>query len=130
MKTRSWRKACFFRLNEVAISNAHVMFQETHPDFPWCDARKELAKQLLEVVTALQAAQSWPRRLHRPSIKADRLNRSCGHWPEKVPGRRGQCAVHKATRKRSTVFCSHCKVYLCVVPCFKVYHTEVKLPNW
>ncbi len=127
MKSPSWRKACFFRLNEIAVSNAQIIFQETHEAFQWCLAKKTLAEELLAIVQALESVDV-PRRVHRALDSEERLNRTVGHYPEKS-AKRGRCPMHGRIRKRTKVLCSHCRTHLCLGSCYRLFHTLRSLPS-
>ncbi len=124
MKTRSWRKACFFRLNEIAVSNCHIIYQEWHDTFEWTVAREDLAEDLLSLVKSIEGIHLPMKRRHRKVAKEERLNRSLGHYPDKIVGVRGNCAVPGCMRRRSCYFCSSCEVFLCLGQCYRVFHTE------
>jgi len=66
------------------------------------------------------------------SPKPSRLLGRC--FPELVPGtskkkptRRCVVCWANGRRKESSYWCSNCEKALCVVPCFKVYHTDKNL---
>jgi hypothetical protein len=67
------------------------------------------------------------------SPKPSRLLGRC--FPDMVPGtskkkHTRRCVVFWANdgkRKESSYWCSNCEKALCVVPCFKVYHTDKNL---
>ncbi len=128
MKTRSWRKACFFKLNEIAVSNSHLIFQEWHDDFPWSRARERLAEELQQLTAALDGFAVTARR-HRQLLGRGRLDLSLGHFPDRKARVRGYCVMHKPVGKRSNVFCTQCKVFLCPGACYKEYHTVERLPT-
>ncbi len=110
MKTRSWRKACFFKLNEIDVSNSHIVFQEWHEDFAWTGARERLADELQKLAAALDGV-ARPRCSHRVLPADERLDASLGHHPDRKKGCRGYCAMHRPVTKKSNIFCSHCDVY-------------------
>ncbi len=129
MKTRSWRKAVFFRLNEIAVSNCHIIFEEWHGDFVWSVAKDSLASELACLVKAIESPNEAPQRKHRKVTAEERLNPLLGHFPNKVKGVRGNCAVHNSCRKRCSTFCTSCEVFLCLGTCYKLFHTRKNIPH-
>lgn len=88
--------------------------------------RIQLAIQLLE-----EAATTPPPPLLHPPPFARLTER---HFPEKVPPRvTGQAAQPECVvctkqkgrgRKTTTYQCKQCKLPMCIVPCFELYHTK------
>ncbi len=124
MKTRSWRKACFFRLNEIAVSNCHIIFNEWHEKFDWKFAKEQLADDLLSLVVAVEKPPLPMKRRHRKVPMEERLNRALGHFPGREKSVRGNCVVHGKVRKRCSSFCTTCQVFLCLGNCYRVFHSE------
>lgn len=59
-----------------------------------------------------------------PSV--ERRCQGAVHLPEATKGLQKRCAA-KACKKKSTIYCIKCNVYLCLVAgrnCFKIYHTK------
>ena len=133
-RTVKWWRRAFFHLFDNAIVNAYILYRLLvqpgrkldHKHF-----RIELAKQLLG------SAES-DTHIHRPS----RMNAlppparlTERHFPAKVPpcasGRLSQpvcvvCSNKKGRGKKRTTFCcKQCKLPMCPVPCFELYHTKL-----
>lgn len=129
-----WYIKVFKRLLNISILNTYIIYcsnigqrkKLTHRQF-----RYQLAAELLqrfgEIVTP---------RTRSNAIHCDRLNRSLDHFPDhsEIGGdrvskqnkkKRGRCTRCSANKKRTdtSVFCSQCKVYLCVGQCWREYHT-------
>ena len=128
-RTVKWWRRAFYHLLDVASVNAFILYTESnqpgmklnHENF-----RIQLAIQLLE-----EAATTPPPPLLHPPPFA-RLTEH--HFPEKVPPRvTGQAAQPECVvctkqkgrgRKTTTYQCKQCKLPMCIVPCFELYHTK------
>ena len=72
-----------------------------------------------------------PRLVGRPSLGAKNVlrhkSRHNKHWPVKSTQLNCRLCSSRSQRKRKVYKCARCNVGLCVVPCFKEYHTTVNL---
>ena len=131
-RTVKWYKRATFHLIDLAIVNAYILYQmstQTEKHMSHVQFRIKLATQMLtRAGIDLTSTVSSPRlpphaRLHERHFLAKLPPRSSGK-PSQY-----ECIVcsHKKHngRKTTTYHCKQCKVALCVVPCFELYHTYV-----
>lgn len=138
-RTLKWWKRALFHLLDMAVVNAYVLYtvstsaslkKLTHEQF-----RVEIAKQLL-LQSSVDVSEDVPvthGRLHRPQPPQSRLTER--HFPDHLPctksGKRGQtectvCSKKKGRgRKTTSYMCKECKLPMCIIPCFELYHTKV-----
>ncbi|KAK9680994.1 DDE Tnp 1-like zinc-ribbon [Popillia japonica] len=134
-KTRGkkYYKKIFFHLLDLAVFNSFVLYQKNGGRMSNLDYRTELVEQMIRKYHS----STIPKKRGRPNqIGALRLTER--HFPDFVPStekksvRYRRCAVcsqkrvrGKKIRKETRYWCSECKVALCVVSCFKRYHTKL-----
>ena len=132
-RTVKWWRRAFFHLFENAIVNAYILYRLSTQPGRMLDHKQfriELAKQLLGDADGhtnppsrrLNALPPVARLTERPFI-------------EKVPpctsGRTSQpvcvvCSNKRGRGKKTTTYqCKQCKLPMCVIPCFELYHTKV-----
>jgi hypothetical protein len=143
-KTPKWYKRIFLHFTDLAIVNAFILrkARTQSPRMPLYDFK-------LEVATALMAAENFSEPLSRANLvlmsqasstaangdpvggpdppdaaRHDGVN----HWPNAV-AKVGRCCRMKGCRLRSTIWCTKCKVYLCIKGgtgnnCFVKYHLD------
>ena len=131
-KSVKWYKKFFFHLLDMAVLNAHVLYQKRSGQIiSFRKFKQNLTKQLVEEYHTPRT--SLPGR--QPSVDYPaRLTER--HFPHLVPqtgaqGSRTQrkCHVCRHTarkpsqRKDTRYMCLECDVALCIDPCFKDYHT-------
>ena len=130
-RTVKWWRRAFFHLLDLSVVNGYILYRRhgaghcTHEQF-----RVELARELL-LKSGLQTPFQPRRRLSLPPPA--RLTER--HFLEKVPprstGRPSQlecqvCCWKKGRGRKTTTYrCKQCKIPLCVVPCYELYHTYV-----
>ena len=112
MKGNIWYYKIFFHMLEVAVLNAHIMYQGAgHRGVSLGDFKELLVEQLIG----------------GNSFRRDTLSRNV---PEHVPDVRFKvktathrnCKVH--IQRVETVYeCGICQVRMCPAPCFERYHT-------
>jgi hypothetical protein len=132
-----WSTKLFMHLVGMVMLNAFILNKKfgdnqklSHYDF-----REQLAKELLregcsEVEVRLSLENRW-----LFDRNPDRLKGR--HFPIKIPQRKRQtCGVCRVTkrdqqqgkdtyRRRKTLFqCDSCELPMCLLPCFKLYHTK------
>ena len=123
-RTLKWWRRAFFHLIEVAIVNAYIMYlttpcegRLTHKEF-----RIQLAKELLMDTVDEESHCCGP----RPNRNPPSFRLTGQHFPAKLgftPSRRPSqpdCVV--CSRKKGNGWKS--TTYMCVVPCFELYHTK------
>ena len=137
-RTVKWWKRAAFHLIDMAIVNAYIMHTSstttgkklTHEQF-----RIELAKELL-LQASVDVSESTPvsdGRIQRPLPPQARLTER--HFPDHLPstpcGKKAQtdCVVCSKKRgrgrKTTTYMCKQCKLPMCPIPCFELYHTKL-----
>lgn len=144
-KTPKWYKRILLHFTDLALINAFILrkAQQNSPTLPLYEFK-------LAVATALMHADNFSEPLSRAAVllrdqglvdagragngdpvgwpdpsDASRLDGS-NHWPAFVANRPRTCRL-RGCKQRSTVWCSKCRVYLCVKSkqnCFVLYHTE------
>ena len=133
-RTVKWWKRAAFHLIDLAIVNAYLLYKMSiqskhlsHKDF-----RVTLAKELLLKYNDVSTGKNPSRNKSSLPPPARLLER---HFPDKNPASserpstQFECAVCSFKkgkgRKRTAYSCKECKVPLCIVPCFRLYHTYV-----
>lgn len=135
-RTLKWWKKVIFHVVGLVCLNAYLVYKlHTGKKLEQRESQRQLVSELVT------AAGILPRKkVGRPcKQQQENLLRMTGrHFPSKVqqkgkkknPARK--CVVcnvpRKGSRKRveSTYECMQCNVDLCVVPCFRLYHTYVE----
>ena len=132
-RTVKWWRRAFFHLVDNAIMNAYILYRLSEQSGRKLDHkhfRIELVKQLLGGTDG----HTHPPIRHLNALPpAARLTER--HFPEKVPpctsGRPSQpvcvvCSNKKGRGKKTTTYqCKDCKLPLCIIPYFELYHTKV-----
>lgn len=126
-KSVKWYKKLFFGFLDSTILNANILYNESNQvKMPLLDFRLNLVEQIIEKYqVSVEAKES--RSAETP------LRLSGKHFPKLVESAakkiRRRCFVCSRKKKRTeTRFeCKICKVGLCVVPCFEIYHSEEKI---
>jgi hypothetical protein len=121
-RTWKWTKKLFFHLLDLTVLNSYIILHSCGSKLSHRDFRLSLIRDLVQEggrVLCTQIIQGMP------TLSTSRLeSKHVLHWLEK--GRRQRCRVYSAQKKQSkTIYaCPKCNVALCVVPCFKVYHSK------
>jgi hypothetical protein len=105
-------------LIDVCIINSYTLWRlDTRSETRQLDFRRALLQQ----IPAAYSPPSIPVQLV-PSVPL--TTTADGHWPKHVDKTRDcqHCSQGRNGRVRSRVVCEHCKVHLCIDPCFKLYH--------
>ncbi|CAH2005722.1 unnamed protein product [Acanthoscelides obtectus] len=121
-------KKLFFHSIDITLLNANAMFSTRHTK------KTSFANFHLAVIAQLIERYGIVKSIHCDLGNARLQNR---HFPVSVPRKPGSTKVgsrrcwvcshtkqKQAKRKESSYMCPECDVGLCVVPCFKLYHTE------
>ena len=136
-RTVKWWRRAMFHMLDMAVVNAYILYtvstpakKLTHEQF-----RIELARQLL-LEASVDVCEDMHQRhgpLQRPLPPQSKLTER--HFPDHLPctpsGKKGQtectvCSKKKGrSRKTTTYMCRQCKLPMCIVPCFELYHTKV-----
>ena len=135
--TLKWWKKGFWRLTDITIVNAWIIFRTNHPESSINTQKKfrlDLAENLVQPLLDLMASPTCPAYLRtvkgrRPVSTAKRLIGK--HFPYKNK-KRGRCLVcgdrKTSTGKRKDTktqnFCPKCDVLLCQGKCFEDYHSR------
>lgn len=135
---KKYYKKIFFHLLELALWNAFVLFKKTGGRKNALDFRIAV----IEKMTAKHHREEFsPKASGCPSTSTN-LSRLTGqHFPSLIPPTAkkqnptrmcGMCSrvrdvKGKKTRRESRYMCEDCDVALCVVPCFKAYHTATNI---
>ncbi|XP_072159136.1 piggyBac transposable element-derived protein 4-like [Bemisia tabaci] len=133
-KTIKWYKKVFFHLMDLSVLNAHVLYKTvTKKKISLHNFRLNLIEQLIE---EHKVANLTPKGGRKSSEMPTRLIDR--HFPSQIPPNPKKQAptrvchvcsnslLHPRKRKESRIECSDCGVALCMVPCFKEYHTLKK----
>ena len=119
MKGNIWYYKIFFHMLEVAVLNAHIMYQGAgHRGVSLGDFKELLVEQLIGGNSFRRDTLSPNVPEHVPDV---RFNREHFHYPVKTATHRN-CKVH--IQRVETVYeCGICQVRMCPAPCFERYHT-------
>ena len=129
-RTWKWTKKLFFHLTDMAILNAFLLHKTcggkmTHKRFREVLVRNLITESLEQNVTASGVSRGRP----SPSVSQIRHLevKHSQHWPSK--GKQRRCRVCAMNNKRGSTlyFCGKCDVGLCIVDCFKRWHTRVNV---
>lgn len=130
---KKYYKKIFFHLLELALWNSYILYKKCGGVKSPLQYRLCLIKEMFEKYHP----NLLPSTSGRPSKSPNPLRMSKGHYPDYVPAtEKKQCPTRrcvmcsrkrdncgKPIRRESRYCCSVCDVGLCVVPCFKDYHT-------
>ena len=126
-------KKLFFHLLELTIWNAFILCNKTSHKKKSLDFRLDLIEESIAKYkkTSIKSKE-------RPSSEDTPLRLSARHFPDIMPATEKKknasrlCVIcsrrknesGKKIWKKSRYFCKECDFRLCVVPCFKIYHTK------
>jgi len=119
-KTIKWYKKLFFHVLDIALVNAHALYNRNNPEnrlsFP--DFRLTIILKILNLEKEKRVSSQ---------ISATRLIGT--HLPVAMEKRK-RCTLCQMRKKRadSKFQCNTCSVTLCITPCFYDYHTNSNLP--
>ena len=119
MKGNIWYYKILFHTLEVAVLNAHIMYQGAgHQGVSLGDFKELLVEELIGGNSFRRDTLSRNVPEHAPDV---RFNREHFHYPVKTSTHRN-CRVH--IQRVETVYeCAICQVRMCPAPCFERYHT-------
>ena len=124
-RSKKWWHRLFYFLVDITMVNGYLLHQ-SNPNSP----KMAMKDFVLELASELLAAHSSREKKGRRSAEAApsrQFNES--HFPSHLK-KPLQCVVcsKSATRKRTSYGCSSCNaedpVPLCVVPCYRIFHTK------
>ncbi len=138
-KARKWYKRVLYHFTDLALVNAFILHKQT-TSMPLYEFKQEVALALMYgdafsdpttigQVILRQAALSYNANgdpVAADVIDAVRLD-GVNHLPENVAERARLCKV-SGCKGRSTIWCTKCKVYLCVKKgqsCFFRFHNQI-----
>ena len=119
-KTMRWYRKLFFHRIDLRLTNAHALYKIRNENpmlFP--SFRLEVVRSLLNFgpYEKLTPNNDSPIRL---------IGR---YFPEQTIKRRCHLCTLRGEKSRTSYICDTCdNVRLCIVPCFKIYHTKAELP--
>lgn len=118
-KSLKWYRKLFFHLLDLALINAHALYNIENEQLFFPSFRLEVVRALLKLApnTSIHL-ELQPSRLlgrHFPKKNDKSGNRQCK-----------LCSLQKV-RRRTSYMCSTCNIPLCVVPCFEIFHVEKDL---
>lgn len=137
-----WYTKLFFILMDLALLNAHTLFQiKMGKKVPFIKFHMEVIRQLIkyhgykessltiERITK-RKSDSYSESLSTNTLKS-RLDAKYGHFIERLPStgkksvamaRCSVCTINKI-RRETRYRCKQCLKALCVDPCFEIFHT-------
>ena len=137
-RTLKWWKKVFWRLVDISIVNAWIIFHHNNADSDVKSHREfrlKLVEELVQPLLDLQASTNCPKHLvgtkGRQPVSDDK--RLMGKHFAYKSSKRGRCCVcsHKIPAgsmkrkdKKTQNYCKKCEVHLCVGMCFELYHTR------
>ena len=134
-RSLKWWKKVFWRLIDITIVNAWIIFHKNHPDSSVNTQKKfrlDLAENLVQPLLDLMASPACPAYLRttkgrKPVSTAKRLIGKHFAYKNKKRGRCLVCGDRKtsAGKRKDTKtqnFCPKCDVFLCLGKCFEDYH--------
>jgi hypothetical protein len=142
IKTKSpkWYKRVLYHFTDVCIVNSYILFKEMAGKtyLPLYQYKMEVALSLMyaeNFARPLSAAAVLLRRGYQVAENGDPVGEADpaeavrldgqNHWPQNVAQQQRRCRL-AGCKQRSVVWCTKCKVYLCMKKdknCFIEYHT-------
>lgn len=125
-RTWKWTKKLFFHLLDITILNSFLLHKTAGGKMSHKTFRETLVRDLIceaHQTSSLRLTSGRPSSVSKHLLRLEAKNSQ--HWPSKCKMRR--CRVCSAKNKfvRSSYCCEKCNVGLCVVDCFKKWHTQV-----
>ena len=140
-KTLKWYKKLAFHLMDLMFYNSYILFKQVKgvKELPFSTFRLKVISQILDKYGLHRKRKANLMIPRDPCIETDQNDRRLteqhfasqindGNERKKI---QRKCLVHlkttkgKSTRKDTTYECKDCGVSLCLIPCFKIYHTEI-----
>lgn len=125
----------FMHLVDFVVYNSFILYKKNEGTMDNLDFRSKLVEEMIE-----KYHSSTYSKTAGPPKQPGLLRLTERHFPDFIPPTEKKafpyrnCAIccskkdnkGKKIRKETRYWCSDCKVGLCVVPCFKIYHTQLK----
>lgn len=128
-----WWKKVFWRLIDICIVNAWIIYHTNYPDDKKIkshkDFRLKLIDELVQPLLDLKASPNCPAHLRgtgRAKKYSSEVRLNGKHFPKKHSQRK-RCVVcnrHKNVDKKTQNYCEKCDAFLCFGKCFEVFHTR------
>jgi hypothetical protein len=128
-RTWKWMKKLFFHLLDLTILNSFILLSSCGAKHSHRDFRLALVRNVLEHAAVCRPCPKRP--LGRPPAVSSTIFRleeaSLHHWPTSS-AKRMNCHVCSACGKKTSIRtkCEKCDMGLCILGCFKDYHTKVR----
>jgi len=130
-RTLKWYKKLFFHIIDMSMLNAYSAYKTvTGTHISLANFQLTLVNEILQKYKS--SVKTTPSKGKKIISTDSRLSER--HFPDLIPQtsskkQRRKCFVcsHKTEGKKRTdtlYQCNECNVGLCVVPCFKIYHTQ------
>lgn len=130
-------KKIFYHLIELALWNSYLLYKKNGGQYTPLQFRMNL----IEIIFETYHSCMFMPKAGRPGTTPTPLRLSNRHFPEFIPPTQKknnptrQCAMcsrkrdntGNRIRKETRYLCPNCQVPLCVVPCFKDYHTKTNI---
>jgi hypothetical protein len=126
-RSKKWWVRLFYYCLDTALANSYILYQHSpnHPQMTYLQYVEQVALGLI-------GTPSLVKRVRQSGLKKKRAKRSHPlpisgqHWPKKVTISRQcrYCSSQGKNRRRVLYTCETCNAYLCIDPCFKLYHTR------
>ena len=135
-RTLKWWKKVFWRLEDICIINAWILFRQNNPNSAIKSQRSfrlKLAEELVQPLLNLKANPSCPPYLQdskgRSRKSATTEKRLTGKHFAYKSKKRSRCVVcrrkyGKQKDVKTQNFCPKCDVFLCQGDCFEQFHTR------
>lgn len=121
-KSNQWWKRVFYRLLNIAISNAWILHKKFKPkEISLIDFLVPLAENLIEIgnITTKNQRTAATGHISKKAKLANDKDHECVKQPTKH--RCKLCSIEKKKQSRTYYKCNICQVSLCVA-CFEPYH--------
>ena len=137
-RTLKWWKKVFWRMIDISILNAWIIFKANFPNSAIDSHRAfriELIHQLVQPLLSLKASPenplSYSSKGRKPTTTEKRLTGKHFAYKQKKRGRCVVCYNEKTAEgrrkdKKTMSYCPKCEVFLCIGLCFESYHTLSK----
>jgi hypothetical protein len=120
----------FRYLLDVVCLNAFIIYKKKVGSISMLDFLLTLAESLSSVGGVVEpATRGCPSKSPKPRLLGRCFPDTVLETLKKKPTRRSVVCWVNGKRKESSYWCSNCEKALCVVPCFKVYHTDKNLKS-
>lgn len=132
---KKYYKKIFMHILDLVISNSFILYKKNEGTLDNLEFRSLLVEKMIEKYHSSTNIKKIGRPKHSGPLRLRER-----HFPDFIPSTEKKAVVYrqctvccskkdkkgKKIRKETRYMCSDCNVGLCVVPCFKIYHTELK----